>query len=109
MKAMVAPTITYIGHRSETETRLRRSRTNWLVMMLLIGAAAVGSGVTGLFLWAVAWELPGSGFSPTATILLAISLPLFFFMAHCMDKIGKFDKAIRLNHCRRHGLNDADR
>ena len=108
MKAMAFPTITYFGYKSETDTGLRRSRTNWFALMLLSGAGAVGAGITGLILGVVAWEVPGSGLSPAATILLAISFPLLFLLAHCMDKIGEIEKAIRLNYCRQHGLRDED-
>jgi hypothetical protein len=108
MKAMAVPTTTYIGYRTEKDTGLRRSRTNWFALMLISGATAVGAGITGLAVGSVAWEFPGSGLSPAATILLAISFPFFFLMSHCMDKIGEIEKAIRLNYCRQNGLRDED-
>ena len=108
MKAMAVPTITYFGYRSETDTGLRRSRTNWFALMLVSGAAAGGAGITGLILAAVAWEFPGSSLPLAATFLIAVSFPLFFLMAHCMDKIGKIEKAIRLEYCRQNGLRNED-
>jgi len=80
----------------------------WFALMLVSGAVAAGAGISGLILGLTAWELANSRLSTSAALLLAISFPLLFLMAHCMDKIGEIEKAIRLEYCRKHGLHDED-
>lgn len=87
--------------------QLARNRKFWKIGILISGSLGNICGFLGLlssfesFFGVTKQSLSGIG-----TVLIAASFPLLFLAAHCMDKSGEIEKAIRLNYCRQHGLKD---
>ena len=76
---------------------------NWgLLISIGLGLLAAIVGLSFIIVsWfaqvGMPWSIPGA-------LLLVVSIALFFFAAHCMDKVDEAGKAIRREYCRTHGL-----
>lgn len=110
-KMTTATAIPHIGRQisSLPRTRLERSLRSWNIALFISALLGAVSGLGGLvigFISLVGLTDREQGLSILGTLLIVASFPLFILAAHCLDKTGEIDKAIRLEYCRQHGLND---
>jgi hypothetical protein len=65
-------------------------------------AGVIGLGINALFLFHLAQNKGPIG--SMGISLLVIAFPLMFLGAHCLDKEDAVERAIRLDYCRKLGL-----
>jgi hypothetical protein len=107
MNAMAVSALTKISNMTDHNSSLLRARRKWTVLLLLSGSLGMISGILGGAIGlANLMGLSSTVLSRLGTIFIAATLPLFFFVAHCLDRIGDANRASRLEYCRRHGLKE---
>lgn len=92
-----------------TESALEKSRTRWVIGLFLSAifgclAALIGLSVSVLSLFDILDD--SSRLGHAGTWLVAAFFPLMALASHSLDKADELGKAIRLEYCRRHGLQD---
>lgn len=93
--------------RRQGNGSLSRRKRRWTVAFLIsatLGAVAgvSGLGINTLFLLRLAQNNGPIG--SISILLLVIAFPLLFLGAHCLDKVDAVERAIRLEYCRKRGL-----
>ena len=102
--------LTAFSMQSEQSNIYHRARRFWSAALFLTGSLGIAAGVVGVVI-----GIEGvAGFANDrlaawGTGLIAAMFPLLMLAAHCMDKIGEANRAIRLEYCRRHGMRDEER
>jgi len=90
---------------------LRSSLRRWnvgLIVSALFGTALGVGGLTIGFLTFGEFILPNTSLYTISTVLIGASFVFFGLAAHCLDKADAAEKAVRLEYCRNHGLQDED-
>ena len=103
--------ISNIGHGvSDSDTNAaEKSLRRWNAGLFASAVLGAVSGLVGLtigFLTLIELLVPTHNLYAIGTILIGASFVLFGLAAHCLDRAGAVDKAIRLEYCRQHGLRD---
>lgn len=111
---MTALAILQINGRTSESTgkSLEKDLRRWTAALFVFVVLAVVSGLGGLAIGVLSLSgLIGAGTSVSTlgTILIGVSFPNFFLAAHCLDKAEAARKAIRLEYCRQHGLQEETR
>lgn len=86
--------------------RTLRRWTAGLFVSVILGAMSGLAGLVTGFLTLTGIVTPSTALYTTGTVLLGASFVLFGLAAHCLDKADAADKAMRLEYCRQHGLQD---
>ena len=90
------------------EAKLSKSRDRWTAVLLSSSVLGLAAGLGGLALSIVSWFFHDTtkGVSELGTLLVVAFFPLLILAAHSLDKVREAEKALRMEHCRRHGLRD---
>lgn len=113
MSATTMKTTVFVTRHTEkraVEIALVRSRTTWLTALFLSGTFGLLSMIFGLGLTLLSADhvFQNEASANTAiTILLSASFPLLFLAAHCMDKIREVETRMRIEYCKRLGLEES--
>ena len=84
--------------------RLERTKRGWQSSLLMFMTASLLTSMFGLVLAAASllgFVQSNGVLSIAGTVLLAVSFPLLVMTAHCLDRIGEIDRAIRIRSFRR--------
>ncbi len=106
-KQTTYPSFSTTAHsRTPAEIALLRSRSKWLACLFFSGTFGLLSAVFGLGLSALLLfgALQREGVNTAITILLGDSFPLLFLSAHSLDKIREAEKRVKLEYCKRLGM-----
>lgn len=109
MNTMVLPNYLLSEEINQKESILHKSRENWITALFISSTLGVLMGLFGL----VINGLSSFGFlandqriGQLGIWLIVVTFPLAAFTAHCLDKIDEANKTIRIEYCRKHGMND---
>lgn len=97
------------GQSGQNLTTLQKALRKWntsLFILAFLGVVSAVGGLTTGFLTMTELIVPTTALYTTSTLLIGASFVFFGFAAHCLDKADGADKAIRLEYCRQHGLQD---
>lgn len=111
MKATALTENSLYKKQNQADSILCKSKARWTAALFISAVLGVSSGLTGLIISGL--SLSGflentGGIRSLGSWLVAAAFPLLMLVAHCLDKIGAADKAIKLEYCRQHGFKDED-
>lgn len=109
LKVMTLNNVLPYDKRRGEASALHVTESRWTYCLFISSTLGVGAGLVGMVIGAFSLIglLDGNrGIQTVGTWLIVAAFPLLILAAHCLDKAREAEKAMRLEHCRRHGLKD---
>lgn len=108
MNAMAISIERDLGRRAADDEKALRSKEHWTAILFATGGLGTAAGLVGIIVSIVAAiGVSGTRLSSIGAAFVAAAFPLFILAAHSMDKIADANKSIRLDRCRRNGLDES--
>ncbi|HMS39747.1 MAG TPA: hypothetical protein PKE69_05940 [Pyrinomonadaceae bacterium] len=93
--------------KKEAESEFSKSRKRWMNALFASSIFGIVLGVTGFVISALSlfgFLAEKQNVSRLGTWLIVAVFPLMMFAAHCLDKIGNANKAIKNERFKRQGM-----
>lgn len=108
---MLLPNNLISEKENQKESTLSKSQKRWMNALFFSAVVGTFTGLVGLIVNALSlfgFLKDDRKLTNLGIWLIIVTFPLAIFTAHCLEKIEKAGKYLRLEHCKKQGMRDEE-